>query len=320
MSSKREQALGVFGEWYASVQKRAKRDFPKGTMAGCLVVLDHLKSDYDLDLNTHLTKNKGQVRGAGGGALRKILTAFGENRGFASEGGRTNRGLLGDIEGMLAALRPLELDAVPAAERQEVLTALQGFVVERVRDFHRRQRLRIAYDPSKSTWQNVHDILEEAREHGSDGPVAQYLVGAKLQLRFPDLTIGNESYSTADQQLGRAGDFLVGDTAFHVTVSPQDGLFVKCRRNLDDGLRVYVLVPERRLAAARQMADLAAEARIAVECIESFVGQNVEELSQFTESAVRSEFLNLLSLYNQRVDGTEMDKSMLIELPRNLAR
>jgi hypothetical protein len=45
-------------------------------------------------------------------------------------------------------------------------------------------------------------------QSGKDGPVAQYLVGAKLALRFPTEKIGNESYSTADVQLNRPGDFL----------------------------------------------------------------------------------------------------------------
>ena len=81
----------------------------------------------------------------------------------------------------------------------------------------------------------VGQILAMARETGKYGPVAQYLVGAKLQLRFPEVVVRNESYSAPDQQTGQPGDFVVGDTAFHVTVAPTTGHFEKCVRNLREG-------------------------------------------------------------------------------------
>lgn len=148
--------------------------------------------------------------------------------------------------------------------------------------------------------------------------MAQYLVGAKLQLRFPDVAIENKSYSTADDQLGRPGDFLVGNTAFHVTVAPMPAVYEKCKRNIAEGYRVYLLVPDRALAGARQNAELTVPDRIAVESIESFIGQNIEELSTFTKDKLADGFLRLLETYNQRVDTIENDKSMLIEIPPNL--
>ena len=58
--------------------------------------------------------------------------------------------------------------------------------------------------------------------------------------------------------------------------------------------------------------------RIAVESIESFVGQNIEELSYFTRDKLKNGFRRLLETYNDRVDAAETDKSMLVEIPRNL--
>jgi hypothetical protein len=158
----------------------------------------------------------------------------------------------------------------------------------------------------------------QARETGKEGPLAQHLVGAKLELRFPKIAIGNESYSTADDQLGRPGDFCIGDTAFHVTVAPMPALYEKCRKNVDDGFRVYLLVPDRTLSGARQNADLILPGKIAVESIESFVSQNIEELSDFSKQKLAAGFRQLIETYNKRVDVCEIDKSMLIELPKNL--
>lgn len=309
------QAIDAMTTWYEGCQRRTRKQFPMGTISGCLVLLERLQTNYDLSFANHITDNGYQVRGASGPNVRAILARFGETRPFTSEGGRTNRGLPRDVESLLAALESLGLDAEEEAGRNAILQQLQQFLVDRVREFHNQQRLVISYDSRKSTWQNVHDILNSAKEHQCYGAVAQYLVGAKLQLRFPNENIGNDSYSTADQPTGRDGDFTIGHTAFHVTVAPQPGLFLKCQANIRDGMRVFVLVPDDRLAAARQMADQAASEMIAAESIESFVGQNVEELSGFSKHELQREFLALLSLYNERVDATEMDKSMMIDIP-----
>lgn len=179
-------------------------------------------------------------------------------------------------------------------------------------------QIQIKMDPDLTTWHNISNMLSIAREIGKEGPLAQHLVGAKLELRFPKIKIGNESYSTADDQLGRPGDFCIGDTAFHVTVAPMPALYQKCQKNVDDGYRVYLLVPDRTLNGARQNADLILPGKVAVESIESFVSQNIEELSDFSKQKLAAGFRQLLETYNKRVDVCEIDKSMLIELPKNL--
>lgn len=181
-----------------------------------------------------------------------------------------------------------------------------------------REPIRFTYDPTKTNRQIVSDILALAHQSGKDGPVAQYLVGAKLALRFPDKEIGNESYSTADVQLNRPGDFVVGDTVFHVTVSPQLGHYEKCRKNLAKGHKVYLLTPDHCVVGARQNVSAIAAGRISVESIESFVAQNLDELAVFSRDDARKRLRELLETYNRRVDATENDKSMLIDLPGNL--
>jgi hypothetical protein len=313
-----EKATNIFVRWYESLPVYS--GFPaKGTIAGGLVVLEHLKDDFDLSIDAHTTKGRSQVRGTGRSAVRRILELFGENRPFLSEGGRTNRGLRGDIEGMLDAIELMHLNHLPIKRRNAILVALQHFLVERVRDFHSLQRLEIVYDPSKSTWQSIHDLLGKAVDGSKEGPVAQYLVGAKLQLRFPETEISNESYSTADVQTGRRGDFRIGDTVFHVTVAPMPALYEKCKRNIDEGFKVYLLVPDRLVAGTKQNSELQAAGQISVESIESFVSQNIDELSGFSHSEVKKELRQLLETYNNRVDAVETNKSMMIEIPVNLA-
>jgi hypothetical protein len=164
-------------------------------------------------------------------------------------------------------------------------------------------------------------LLDLARETGKEGSVAQHLIGAKLQLRFPELTVSMESVSTADQQLGRAGDFLVGNVVVHVTVAPMQPVFEKCKRNLQDGLRVYLLVPDARISGARMLAEMnQLEHPLNIRAIEAFVADNIDELSTFSTDQLAHGFLNLLDEYNRRIDLAELDKSLLIEIPANLQR
>ncbi len=314
-----KRGLELFEAWYNDLPVHKASGGPaKGTIAAALVVLERLRESYLLDIKVHTAPGGVQIKGVSGQAVKKILARFGEIRPFVKEGGRTNRGLRDQIKMMLETLDKAHLENLSAEKRADILNEMQRFLLRKVEAFHKRERIKMIYDPSKSTWQNIQSLLSAARETGKEGPVAQHMVGAKLQLRFPEITVGNESYSTADDQLGRPGDFYIGDTAFHVTVAPMIGVYEKCGHNLENGYRVFLLVPERALAGARQNAELMVPGRIAVESIESFVGQNIEELSYFSRDKLRNGFRRLLETYNARIDVAETDKSMLIEIPRNL--
>jgi Domain of unknown function (DUF4928) len=313
------QPFTVFEDWYKSLKVVKANGGPaNGTIAATLVLLEQLKEDYNLDFESHLAAGGAQIRGASGAAVSQILKKFGENRPFAKEGGRTNRGGQGDIRPLFQALKSLQLERLPIDQRNQILTSFQSYLVDRIRDFHNRQKIKLVYNPKLSTWQMIYNLLETAKIEGKAGYVAQHLVGAKLQLRFPNLSISNESVSTADQPTNRNGDFLVGNTVFHVTVSPMQAVFEKCQANLEQGFKVYLLVPDAKLAAARQLGDQFCAGQISVESLESFLSQNIDELSTFTINQLKEKITSLLRIYNERVNSVEIDKSLMIELPSNL--
>ena len=84
------------------------------------------------------------------------------------------------------------------------------------------------------------------------------------------------------------------------------------------GLRVYLLIPDDMLEGARQWTKQLCQDLIAVESLESFISQNIEELSLFSHRRLKSEIVRLIDLYNKRIDEVETDKSLMIELPENL--
>lgn len=312
-----KQIMDQFNKWYTSL-KRYTGNFPaRGTISGALVVLERLKTNFSLDIDDHTAKGGAQIIGASGEALRRILASYGETRPFVSEGGRTNRGLRGGIQSMLDTLR----DADMSMDRQSrifLLDQMQEFLIEKVKEFHNQERIKFVYKPSDSTWQIIHDILRSAIEEKKGGAVAQYLVGAKLQLRFPEMQIENLSYSTADVQLKRSGDFLVGNTVFHVTVSPMPAVYDKCKHNLENGLRPFLLVEDQVVVGTKQNTESVAPGQIIVESIETFISQNIDELSLFSSDKIKNGLKGLIDTYNQRVDQIENDKSLLIEIPPNL--
>ena len=106
---------------------------------------------------------------------------------------------------------------------------------------------------------------------------------------------------------------------FHVTVAPTHSVFEKCKSNLDAGSRVFLLVPESKVAGARLLVEPFLGSPVAVESIESFIANNLEEIGEFTRDGVKKSLRRLIETYNRRVNGAESDKSLLIELPVNLA-
>ncbi len=308
-----------FTDWFQSLKVVKANNGPaNGSIATALVVLNRLQENFNLTFNSHIADGGMQIKGASGAAVASILKSFGEVRAFAKEGGRTNRGGPSEVKSLLKAIESLNLELVSDIDRNNILLDMQKFLVERVVDYHNRQKIKLIYNPALSTWYAVHNLLLSAIHEGKAGYVAQHLIGAKLQLRFPNIEVSNESASTADMQTNRPGDFLIGHTAFHITVAPMQAVFEKCKHNISQGLKPFLLVPDSKLIGTRQNAEQACQQQIAVESIESFVSQNIEEISAFDKQSLILHIKELIDIYNKRVDEVETDKSLMIELPSNL--
>lgn len=316
-----QQLLKDFEDWFWSLKNQVKEGGRPGIIANLLQVLEDLKVEFDLEYSHYPTEDGTQIKGVGASKLKKVLALFGEHRVFLKEGGRTSRGGPPAVEKMLGFLKSQFPEMPDEQLRKEAIIGFQGFLVERVREIHNRQKVKLIFNPTLSTWQIIHNLLQEAINEGKkSGHIAQHLVGAKLQLRFPDISVSNESTSTADKPTNRAGDFHIGNTVFHVTISPAQAVFEKCQQNIKEGLKVYLIVPDSKLVGTRQQAEQFSNGEIAIESIESFISQNIEEISMFASDQLKHSIVSLIRLYNKRVDAVEVDKSLMIELPSNLEK
>lgn len=316
--------IDALGTWYEG-QRDAKGNVNSNVMCAGLYMTEFLADHFPLEPDHYRTRS--QVKTASGKQAQKLLAQHGEERKFTSEGGRTSRATLDHADGLATVLNAegdkAGLAALTGLERASLAALLQAWFVERVReDFFGRKRIEAEINPENPVRTTVAALIEAGRLRGGNtaGAIAQHLVGAKLKIRFPDEDVNVESYTTADVQTGRAGDYQIGDTAIHVTMSPGEKVFLdRCVDNLNHGYRPRVLVPEGRVAAAVQLAEIyGLSERVAVQSIEDFVGTNIEEVGGFSKTGVRERLRELLIEYNARIDQAEADKSLMILVPENL--
>jgi len=317
--------LEAVAPWYESHRKNGSID--SNVMCAGLYITEFLVSAFPLERELYAARSQSQVKGASGAKAKALLADHGENRRFTSEGGRTSRFTIRHAENLAAVIneagKSQGVERFSNDERRALAYLLQKWFVGRVQeDYFERKRISAEINPDYSIRTTVANLIAAGRERGGTtaGAIAQHLVGAKLQIRFPSEEINLESYTTADVQTGRHGDYQVGDTAIHVTMSPNENLFRgRCRHNIDHGFRPRVLVPENSLAAAVQLASISDLAEhVAVQSIEDFVGTNIEEVAGFSSDKIRVQLRNLLETYNQRVQLAEADQSLQIEIPENL--
>jgi hypothetical protein len=311
-------AIDALVSWYEGEKPSPDKEPERYVVCAGLAITEVIREKFPLSESDYLTE-KNQVKKTGT-AIQHILARFGETRIYAREGGRTTRGTRPAAEHLVQALNAVEeLADLSDEDRQEVMDTLQRWLVERVREYFDRKKIEVEITLDKSGQQIVASIIEAAVSRGVAGAVAQHIVGAKLSLRYPHLEIENYSYTTADVQLGRPGDFVVGDTVFHVTVAPMPAVIDKCDLNLRNNFRAILLVTDSKLQAARQMAEMKGISdRVGLYSIEAFVGQNVEEISEFGRGNLAQGWRKLLEKYNERVLAVETDRSLLIEIPANL--
>ncbi len=180
----------------------------------------------------------------------------------------------------------------------------------------------IAIDNSKSVQAIVSDLLAAALERQREcngtmvvGAVLEHLVGAKLSIALPDAEIPHKSFSSADASARAKGDFLIGDTAIHVTVAPAEALARKCRQNIEEGLRPLVVTTESGVGGIKALAlneDIAA--RIDILEIGQFLTINVYKWIGFKNQDRTLSLEKLIAAYNDIINQCETDPSLKIAL------
>lgn len=281
-----------------------------------LITRTAIKSGLPLDAAKLVTTAQGQVLGLGKSAVQGILGGYGITKVLAAEGGRTSRGSMGNMQDYVAFLNSTA--KLKGFDLQEI----ESWWVARVRDFFESSPLKLKVDTGSTLKACLAGIFEEAKRRQSEnrgstvlGAVMQHLVGAKLEMLYPNENIKHSGYSVADSPTGRSGDFELGDCVIHVTTAPAALLLQKCIDNLDRGLRPLVISNNIGAAMAETLADQEGMSkRIEVLDITQFLVANMLEWTAFDGSKRRNTFEELISRYNIIVESCETDPSLKIEV------
>lgn len=289
----------------------------KGSLCVVLVITRNAsKQSPPFVPNSFLTSQGGQVAGLGRAAVQAILSDHDISRVLAEEGGRTSRGSIRRMHGYVELLNTLH------AEGLLDFSKIEQWWVDRVKEYFAAIPFKLRVDPSRSLRSIVAELIEAAFARQREcpgtmvaGAVMQHLVGAKLEIVLPGAQIEHNGFSVADAPGGRKGDFLVGDTAIHVTTAPTEALIRKCCDNLSDNLRPVIITTQSGAGGAGALAKNADVAnRIDILEMEQFVATNVYEWSGFEHTRRSSSVHELVNTYNRIIEKCETDPSLKISV------
>lgn len=287
----------------------------KGALSLVLVITRNAKSKTPpFEETDFVTPQGGQVAGLGRGAVQKILSDYGIKRVLAEEGGRTSRGSLGRMRKYVELLNSLSNEGILDLDK------IESWWISRIRMYFASKPLRIRADSARSLRSIVQSLMDAAVERQEEcpgmmvaGAVIQHLVGAKLAIALPDQHIEHHGFSVADAPSQRPGDFLIADTAVHVTTAPTESLMHKCARNLEQDLRPLVITTEIGVTVAHALAkNLHIEDRIDILSVEQFLITNVYEWCGFDQSRRPVSMSDLIDRYNEIIGTCETDPSLRI--------
>lgn len=288
----------------------------KGPLCVALVVTRKARSlGLPLDPDALLTERGGQVMGLGRGAVQSILSEHGIERVLAKEGGRTSRGSIDNMRTYVDFLNSLSDDELH-------FDAIEEFWIRRVKDYFSSKPLIFRSNPSYSLRWSIQDLLKQAVQRQRESPgtkyagaVLQHLVGAKIECVADGPKVEHFGYSTSDEQRGRAGDFVIGDVAIHVTTAPTEAVIVRCRENIEAGFRPLLVTTPRGVAAAEVLAEnQGLGGHVDVFEIEQFLAVNILELGRFDPGGRRDAVADIIGRYNSIVDRVETDPSIKIQM------
>ncbi|MBR3159756.1 MAG: DUF4928 family protein [Atopobiaceae bacterium] len=287
----------------------------KGSLSAALILTRSFSTDaLPINPEDYKTKKEGQVKGLGGGRVKAILRDHGITRILAKEGGRTNRGNMS----LMYAYADF-INGIYERDGHIDFEAVEDYWVGRVRVYFNSMPFKLSSDSARSMDSAIDDLIGQARKRERESPgatyagtVLQHLVAAKLCLLVEDVEVNGAS--SADEQTGRAGDFMVGDVAIHCTTMAGQLLMEKCKSNIRAGVRPVIITIRERVGTARALAeDNGIADRIEVWDIQQFLSTNVYEHGLFNAEARRDTMASIVAEYNGIITEHETDPSLMIE-------
>lgn len=311
MNAKQKKALEEFARTHNFLRQ-------KGAL--CVALVGTRKAiEHTLPLNPDelRTPRKGQISGLSRDAVQKILAEYGIEKVLAREGGRTSRGSLDNMAKYIEFLN--EQTKIAALDLKQV----EAYWIDQVLAYFASKPFLLNLDQASSITETVQNVIQQAisrqQQYASGtqylGAVLQHLTGAKLEILKRGYKLSHHSFSSADQQLERAGDFSLGDSVIHVSSAPTEALLRICGENLKAGLRPIIVTLAKNVRVAEALAEnIQLEKRIDFFSIEQFMAVNIHEMGQFNADGRIQAINKIIEHYNKIIEENETDPSLRIKI------
>ena len=281
--------------------------FVAARLQTALALLEKLREKPSLNLDDHLA-SKGssglESHETFGNLVHKRLNLEPINRNH----GRRSSSLQDWGQQLLDILAAAGFESASPEARGNMIDLAQGAFAAILRGILEQEPLEVRLK-GRSAEAVLHEILKQAEYKGKSGDVAQYLVGAKLALRFnrdiPVFPANKADRKSRGDRDARLGDFQIENAVIEVAVGLPDEKHVsQVAEALEDtDSEVWLLTRADRVATWKNELDSTEGVdikRVVVTSVEAFVGQNITELGEFSVKGKSVQLQALFELYNTR--------------------
>ncbi len=303
MITRDTRALESFLETHA---KQSGRYVPARLQAA-LALLERLRDFPSLSLEAHLSQS--------GSAGLKSHETYGDKalerqnlQAINKTHGRRSSNLPAWGQDLLNIIADLNFAKASAQEKKTILDQAQAAIAAPLRTIIEQDPLEVRLR-ERTAEAVIGELLLAAQEKGKAGEVAQYLVGAKLSLRFDrDIPVypANKSDRTSHfDPAPRLGDFEIENAVIEVAVGLHDEKhLLQIAEILEKSeAEVWLLTRSDRVAVWQteiKASESIKYSRVVVASVEAFVGQNITELGGFSAKGKADQLRTLFKVYNDR--------------------
>ena len=309
--------MAILEEFIGSQMIQHGRMVPARLMS-VMALLERLRTHPSLRIDDHIVGARTGVRSHNRFA-RAALARFGLPPPGTSHGRRSNQIMVWG-QPLLDLMRDVGFEG---SDAQKLIDIAQAELAMHVREIVDQKPLEV-HVRGRSVHAVIQEVLDQAVATGKGGDVAQYLVGAKLELRLKiELPLHGANLPDskfASDRPARPGDFEVKDAMFEVAIGPPDdkhiGQIVEALKNRERD--VWLLTRNNQVSKWRKKIierDDIDDERVVVSSVETFVGQNLAEIAGFSSEGKVHALTDLCRIYNERwIAGIGGTTGMTIEL------
>lgn len=289
--------IETFPVWLDEHMAQGKRNVP-ARLVTLLGLLERLRNTPVLDISSHRARSGMQLI-EHNAFVDAALARFNVESPVQEKGRRANN-LNAWISPFFEWIQDKGFTSFADQQREDFITALQSVASQRLVVINEDKPLIARYNKGTSVTV-VGDILDQAQVKKRGKDVAEYLVGAKLEIRFGIGVVKAKNVNAPS--LGQLADFRVGDTAIEVTtVERPDKSHLDQVKDIlkNTGLQVWLLTRLKDREKWQNVVDVvfgAQATRIVVTDIETFVGQNIAEIGRFDVKEVKETLAKLFARY-----------------------